>query len=98
MRVDSPLGLRFSRLSGKADIDLERFVEENDRIEFGSGSSSEPNAGEQGLRALRRSIHVHISNVYSTTAELYAYMDSINLLDSERLRPGWDTYFMVIIH
>ncbi|KAF7972196.1 hypothetical protein HWV62_18676 [Athelia sp. TMB] len=97
VRVDSPLGVRFARSGGKANADLESFIEEDDRIEFGSGLSGGRKAEEKGLRALRRVVHVHISNVYATTAELYTHMDAINLLDPERLRPGWDTYFMVII-
>jgi hypothetical protein len=38
---------------------------------------------------------LHIMNDFTTTEGLYAYLDQLNLLDGERLRPGWDTYFMV---
>lgn len=76
-------------------MDLEQFMEEDDHIEFGSGSSGWDQAEDKGLRALRRAVHVHISNIYPAAAQLHTHLDAINLLDPERLRPGWDTYFMV---
>ncbi len=38
---------------------------------------------------------LHVMNDYATREELYAYLDELDLLNGERLRPGWDTYFMV---
>lgn len=76
-------------------MDLEQFVEEDDRIEFGWGIGGSELVEENGLRALRRVVHIHISNIYPTAAQLHAHLDAINLLEPERLRPGWDTYFMV---
>ena len=34
-------------------------------------------------------------NDYETRSALYDCLDGMNLLNEERLRPGWDTYFMV---
>jgi dCMP deaminase len=42
-----------------------------------------------GAAALR------ISNGSPDLDGLYRHLDAINLLDEERLRPGWDLYFMV---
>jgi hypothetical protein len=38
---------------------------------------------------------VKVDNCFSTIEGLWTYLDTLNLLDEERLRPGWDTYFMV---
>jgi hypothetical protein len=37
---------------------------------------------------------VSVCNNLPSVPALYAYLDQLNLLDEERLRPGWDTYFM----
>lgn len=39
--------------------------------------------------------HVHVDNNFTDTSALNWYLDRLDLLDEERLRPGWDTYFMV---
>ena len=38
---------------------------------------------------------VSICNNFPTIDALCAHLDELNLLDEERLRPGWDMYFMV---
>ena len=38
--------------------------------------------------------HVHVVNSFETISGLYDHLGEMNLLDGERLRPGWDTYFM----
>jgi hypothetical protein len=38
---------------------------------------------------------LRVSNGFADLEALYRHLDSINLLDDERLRPGWDLYFMV---
>jgi hypothetical protein len=38
---------------------------------------------------------VSICNNFPSLPALYAFLAQLNLLDEERLRPGWDTYFMV---
>lgn len=38
---------------------------------------------------------VTICNNFENVDGLWRYLDSVNLMDEERLRPGWDTYFMV---
>ena len=38
---------------------------------------------------------VKVDNCFPTVEGLWTYLDTLNLLDEERLRPGWDTYFMV---
>lgn len=38
---------------------------------------------------------VSIINDTPTIEELHQRLDSLDLMNAERLRPGWDTYFMV---
>jgi dCMP deaminase len=38
---------------------------------------------------------IRVCNNFADIQGLYAYLDQLDLLDGERLRPGWDTYFMV---
>jgi dCMP deaminase len=38
---------------------------------------------------------VKVDNCFASVEDLWTYLGSLNLLDEERLRPGWDTYFMV---
>lgn len=38
---------------------------------------------------------VRVINSFHSISDLYAHLDSLNLLDPENLRPGWDAYFMV---
>ena len=46
------------------------------------------------LRSLDQMVNLHIVNLYQNLQDLYAYLDELNLANPERLRPGWDTYFM----
>ena len=38
--------------------------------------------------------NIHVVNAFDSVSGLHDHLDDINLLDPERLRPGWDTYFM----
>lgn len=38
---------------------------------------------------------IKVDNCFPSVEGLWTYLDTLNLLDEERLRPGWDTYFMV---
>lgn len=46
------------------------------------------------LSQMRKHSHVSITNTFSTLADLYAHLDSLNLTSTHRLRPGWDAYFL----
>lgn len=81
---------------------LEEFIREHDIFFYGAQSldvtvHKNPVAGTQDLASLRsldHMVNLHILNVYRTLPDLYAYLDELNLSNPERLRPGWDTYFM----
>lgn len=47
------------------------------------------------LRAVLAYAQLHILNNFETEEELFRHLDNVDLLNAERLRPGWDTYFMV---
>ncbi|GHJ90430.1 hypothetical protein NliqN6_6832 [Naganishia liquefaciens] len=49
-----------------------------------------------GLRNALAYAHLQVMNNFKTVQELEAHLDSLNLTDGERLRPGWDTYFMTL--
>jgi len=81
---------------------LKQFVKENDWIIFGSDAqpTQEPDGRQPpttALRGFRNLVNVHVGNVFDSMSALYSHLDDINLLNPERLRPGWDTYFMVIV-
>jgi len=50
----------------------------------------------RALRSFRNLVNLHVANNFVTVPALYSHLDDINLLNPERLRPGWDTYFMTL--
>ncbi|KAJ1727459.1 Deoxycytidine monophosphate (dCMP) deaminase [Coemansia biformis] len=42
------------------------------------------------------SANVSIENTFATVEDLYVYLDRVDLANGERLRPSWDTYFMLL--
>ncbi|KAF9786662.1 cytidine deaminase-like protein [Thelephora terrestris] len=45
-------------------------------------------------RTLSLAAHLRIDNPFLTVPEFQAHLESVDLLNVERLRPHWDTYFM----
>ncbi|KAG6837678.1 hypothetical protein H0H93_004954 [Arthromyces matolae] len=88
--IDAPLTLRYIR---SGETSLEKFVEENDRDTYGVDVSE---ADSSSLLSLRELIDAHIFNSFKTVSAFHKHLDDLNLLDPERLRPGWDTYFMTL--
>ena len=71
---------------------LEDFVAEDDQVTYGSSSRS---VTTSYLFASLHLCHVNVINSYDTIPDLYQHLDSVDLLNNDRLRPGWDSYFMV---
>ncbi|KAG6817967.1 hypothetical protein H0H87_012435 [Tephrocybe sp. NHM501043] len=94
LSVDAPLTLRFNRSGVKS---LENFVHDNDRVMFGVMVSdlTSDDSDLTCLASLQGLVTVHIFNSFKTISGLHSYLEELNLLDPERLRPGWDAYFMV---
>ena len=75
---------------------LEEFVRDDDRIVFGVDPSSSISVTmHSSLQNLRDLVDIHVINSFKSVPDLYTHLDSLNLLDPENLRPGWDAYFMV---
>lgn len=46
------------------------------------------------LSSLNHLVKLHVVNSFDSFRALHAHLDRLNLLNPERLRPGWDAYFM----
>jgi hypothetical protein len=85
-------------------VSLAAFIIANDADVYGrrSGSQIQKDITENGqvehlspLHSLQKYVTLHLVNNFDTVAALHSHLDEINLLDSDRLRPSWDSYFMV---
>ncbi|KAF8506786.1 cytidine deaminase-like protein [Russula emetica] len=46
--------------------------------------------------SLQKHVTLHVVNNFDSVAALRSYLDDINILDADRLRPSWDSYFMTL--
>lgn len=79
---------------------LEDFVREHDRRVFCHENETSPRLHEQDASPLygpRSQIHLHIVNAFEDVQAFHRYLESLDILNPDRLRPRWDTYFMVSI-
>ena len=75
---------------------LEDFVRDHDRELFGEQSTGSVSAGRLSL--LRRTspqIKLKINNSFDSVAKFHYHLDSLDITNTDRLRPRWDAYFMV---
>ncbi|KAG9095065.1 Deoxycytidine monophosphate (dCMP) deaminase [Ceratobasidium sp. UAMH 11750] len=94
--VDAPVLTRWKRCQERHPNDslsLEDFIQQSDVERFGPQPDSTRDPLNDILRALP---HVSVTNNFSNLSELYAHLDSLALRSSERIRPGWDDYFMLL--
>ncbi|TBU39078.1 cytidine deaminase-like protein [Dichomitus squalens] len=106
--VDAPLLTRYRRSLGWSDHNhsLEDFIEEHDTFFYGTDSRESGQAtpshksvafaqpNKASFRSLSQIATVHVVNAFQSIPSLQDHLEEVNLLDPERLRPGWDTYFM----
>ncbi|RPD81889.1 hypothetical protein L226DRAFT_564537 [Lentinus tigrinus ALCF2SS1-7] len=104
--VDAPLLMRYRRSLEWTDTShsLEEFIREHDAFFYGpiSHGQDTPNphtvtfgqAAKTPFRSLSEIATVHVVNSFESVPALHDHLETVNLLDQERLRPGWDTYFM----
>ncbi|KAK4689951.1 dCMP deaminase, partial [Tremellales sp. Uapishka_1] len=91
--VDGPLRTRYGRECRRnPQLDLDAFIDQHDQLLNGPSSSRHP----MDLRRLTDLANLTIHNNFSSIPSFYIHLDHLNLLDEERLRPGWDTYFMTL--
>ncbi|KAL4070649.1 cytidine deaminase-like protein [Scleroderma citrinum] len=100
IRVDAPLMQRYRRLSSSLDsFSLEEFVRQHDEDAFGINVDSgklERFYGPAGLHALHSFVKLNVINTFQTVSDLHDHLDALNILNAERLRPRWDSYFMTL--
>ncbi|PON28263.1 hypothetical protein TGAM01_v202757 [Trichoderma gamsii] len=91
--IDAPLTLRWRRFQQRSNepeqstISLEDFVSQNDRHLYDAAS---------GLQPLISRATVRLLNTSSSLAHLYATLGKLDIPNPDRMRPGWDTYFMAL--
>ncbi|KZT75096.1 hypothetical protein DAEQUDRAFT_21241 [Daedalea quercina L-15889] len=100
--VDAPLLTRFKRCEDSG-ISLEEFVREHDYHYYGMSDASletprrgtiERTTARPSLSSANDLVNLHVINSFDSVQTLHSHLDRMNLLDPERLRPGWDAYFM----
>lgn len=87
--IDAPLTLRWRRFQQRSNqpISLEEFVSQNDRHLYDTAT---------GLQPLISRATVRLLNTSSSLAHLYATLGKLDIPNPDRMRPGWDTYFMAL--
>lgn len=90
--TDAPLLVRWRRHTSRAEaaggagaLSLEDFAAENDTHLY---------CPQRGLQPLISRATVRLLNTSPSLAHLYATLGKLDIPNPERLRPGWDTYFM----
>ncbi|KAM0356743.1 hypothetical protein ACHAO7_004679 [Fusarium culmorum] len=93
LSVDAPLTVRWRRFQERArqrhaggpDMSLDDFVAESDAHLYDA---------QKGLSPLISRAVVRLLNTSSSLAHLYATLGKLDIPNPDRLRPGWDLYFM----
>ncbi len=89
--TDAPLLVRWRRhqeraeAAGATPLPLEAFAAESDTHLY---------CPHQGLQPLISRATVRLLNTSPSLAHLYATLGKLDIANPERLRPGWDAYFM----
>ncbi|KAF4622966.1 hypothetical protein D9613_002238 [Agrocybe pediades] len=94
LRSDAPLLSRYDRSRRFLNISLEDFIEDDDRTVFGRARSS--SSTSSSLQNIDDLVNVRVVNTFSSLQGLHLYLDGIDLLDPEHVRPSWDAYFMTL--
>ena len=78
------------------ELDLESFIEEHDFLTWSSGPlTSQINNPTTSLHDLQPLVNVTVINNFPSVEQLWQHLSELDLLNGERLRPSWDSYFMV---
>jgi dCMP deaminase len=90
--IDAPLGVRFNRFRAKAKPGSPEYTLEV----FSRMSDAHLYDVTDGQLALMNRASVRLLNTSSSLAHLYATLGKVDLVNEDRLRPSWDTYFMAL--
>jgi hypothetical protein len=94
-----PIDYEHDMRQSEAHVTLEAFVAEDDRLLYGyskpAASQETQSSQSSSLYSLQPLVHLNIFNDFDTIDQFHDHLDGLNLLDQDRLRPAWDTYFMV---
>lgn len=88
LSIDAPLNLRYQRhLLKNGDKGLSRsdFISQSDDLLFNAANP---------LIEINNQAHIKIVNTSSSLKDLYVKLSELDLLNQERPRPTWDSYFM----
>ncbi|KAJ1980619.1 Deoxycytidine monophosphate (dCMP) deaminase [Dimargaris xerosporica] len=107
--VDAPITVRYQRLKQRLDASgaapvpsLEDFLLRHDQERYHAGvdlAGTEVHISDTCSVPLYKRMataDVYVVNSYTTIEAYYAYLDKVHLTNPERLRPAWDTYFMLL--
>jgi dCMP deaminase len=87
--------------SSSSILTLEEFIDSHDTLLNGAPlpaslpSSTFSQHPQTDFSRVMKLANLSICNNFPSVPALHAYLDQLDLMDEERLRPGWDTYFMV---
>lgn len=93
LSTDAPSTVRWQRFQdrakqrGEPGLDLGEFVQKNDEMLYDQST---------GLQSLISKAAIRLLNTSSSLAHLYATLGKLDIPNPDRLRPGWDTYFMAL--
>ncbi|KAI9015788.1 cytidine deaminase-like protein [Phycomyces nitens] len=93
--VEAPMLMRYKRYTERSTtrLSLEEFVAQDDRTLF-QKTLSPVSKESVPLHILMSHADVTVTNDFKTLNELHNTVHGLQLTNTERLRPSWDTYFM----
>lgn len=94
LSLDDNLNCSLSSYEGS----LEDFIRDHDALVYGSEDIHRNEREAHALHNMKKLVAIHIVNEFDSVSALHSYLDDIDLLNGDRLRPSWDTYFMVSVH
>lgn len=84
-----------AQLEKENSSSLEEFLVQDDRNIYNiSAQDTQKIHCYKSLHNMMTSSDLIVTNAYQDVSSLYETLDKMNIVDKERLRPSWDTYFM----
>ncbi|RDA86837.1 hypothetical protein CP532_1418 [Ophiocordyceps camponoti-leonardi (nom. inval.)] len=90
LSIDAPVSVRWRRYqqrNGDSIVSLDQFVARSDAQLYHATTGQQPLISRATVRLL---------NASESLAHLYASLGKLDVTNPDRLRPGWDTYFMTL--